>query len=255
MKTTIAVIIALWILIMPIMPTFSVWNPSLSTQMSNVAPTAPQTSSLQPKIPTINNIKKSIIPQDPLEKALASAKPDDMIRVLIEFESKNDVNSGVSLLTSTYGSKIKILQTFKYIPVASSLVPAKYVKSLEALPGIKKVWLSQKVYLMNNFPRLDNAYDLGSSSYRWKDGWFSGNLTAAGYANVGSLYIVDTLTISSDGSFYGKIPLYTSLPSASSSYDGRIIRVRSGSGSKTKIYICVVNSSNSYEWVQIGEST
>jgi len=33
-------------------------------------------------------------------------------------------------------------------------------------------------------PKTDNAYDIGSSSYRWKDGYFAGNLNVGGTANL-----------------------------------------------------------------------
>jgi hypothetical protein len=49
----------------------------------------------------------------------------------------------------------------------------------------------------------DNAFDLGNTSYRWRDLWLSrnasigGNLTAGGYGNLGSLQISGTEVISS----------------------------------------------------------
>ncbi len=57
--------------------------------------------------------------------------------------------------------------------------------------------------------------------------------------------------------FYGypNLPVLTSKPSPSSNYKGRVIRVRSGSGTKTYIYICVQNDANAWEWIQIGVST
>ncbi|GAI20899.1 unnamed protein product, partial [marine sediment metagenome] len=54
---------------------------------------------------------------------------------------------------------------------------------------------------------------------------------------------------------YAKTELVTSLPGASSTYVGQILRKRTGSGAKTYVYICVQNDANSYEWVQIGVST
>jgi len=46
-------------------------------------------------------------------------------------------------------------------------------------------------------PAADNSYDLGSSSKRWKDGYFAGNLNINGYGNLGSLRIGGTEVIDS----------------------------------------------------------
>jgi hypothetical protein len=46
-------------------------------------------------------------------------------------------------------------------------------------------------------PAADNTYDLGSSTYRWRNAYFSGSLTVAGAANVGSLQIGGTTVIDS----------------------------------------------------------
>lgn len=47
----------------------------------------------------------------------------------------------------------------------------------------------------------------------------------------------------------------TSKPTADATNLGRIYIVRSGSGIKSKVYICVLNDANGYEWIQIGVST
>jgi len=49
--------------------------------------------------------------------------------------------------------------------------------------------------------------------------------------------------------------LVTSLPAAAAGNVGRIMRERTGAGQATKICICVENSSDIYEWVQLGIST
>ncbi|MHA1741819.1 MAG: hypothetical protein ACTSVD_06995, partial [Candidatus Thorarchaeota archaeon] len=51
------------------------------------------------------------------------------------------------------------------------------------------------------------------------------------------------------------LPVYASKPTAGSSYLGMPIIVRSGSGAKSYIYVCVQNSSDGYEWVQLAIST
>jgi len=54
---------------------------------------------------------------------------------------------------------------------------------------------------------------------------------------------------------YANTELVTSLPGASSTYVGRILRKRTGSGAKTYVYMCVRNDANTYEWIQLGVST
>jgi len=46
-------------------------------------------------------------------------------------------------------------------------------------------------------PGTDNLYDFGSSSLKWKDGFFAGNLSVGGYGNLGSLQIGGTEVITS----------------------------------------------------------
>ena len=45
------------------------------------------------------------------------------------------------------------------------------------------------------------------------------------------------------------------LPAPSAAWLGKIVAVRTGVGEKTITYVCVVNSDNSYQWVQINIST
>jgi len=54
---------------------------------------------------------------------------------------------------------------------------------------------------------------------------------------------------------YGLTEEVTSLPTATASEEGKIMRERSGAGMATKIFICVQNSADAYEWVQLGIST
>lgn len=52
-----------------------------------------------------------------------------------------------------------------------------------------------------------------------------------------------------------KVEVVTSLPTADESRHGQIIVLTQGSGNPDKIYICLKNSSDNYEWVQIGVAT
>lgn len=47
----------------------------------------------------------------------------------------------------------------------------------------------------------------------------------------------------------------TSLPAADASLRGELFVVEGGSGVPDKVYICLKNSSDSYEWVQLGVAT
>lgn len=44
-------------------------------------------------------------------------------------------------------------------------------------------------------------------------------------------------------------------PTAGPDWEGEIIRVRSGAGAKTYLYVCVQNSADGWEWVQLAVST
>ncbi|GAJ19564.1 unnamed protein product, partial [marine sediment metagenome] len=54
---------------------------------------------------------------------------------------------------------------------------------------------------------------------------------------------------------YGLTEEVTSLPAAAAANLGRFMRERAGTGQATKICICVQNSADGYEWVQLGIST
>jgi len=45
------------------------------------------------------------------------------------------------------------------------------------------------------------------------------------------------------------------LPLASATQLNKIVKLRSGGGGISRVYICVQNSTGSYEWIQIGIST
>jgi len=49
--------------------------------------------------------------------------------------------------------------------------------------------------------------------------------------------------------------LVTGLPAAAAGNVGRIMREKSAAGQATKVYICVENSADGYEWIQLGIST
>jgi len=52
-----------------------------------------------------------------------------------------------------------------------------------------------------------------------------------------------------------KAELFATKPTAEQARAGEIIRVRTGAGAKAYLYVCVQNSTNTWEWVQIALST
>ena len=47
----------------------------------------------------------------------------------------------------------------------------------------------------------------------------------------------------------------TTLPTPSAGHLGRIVKIRRGVAGISKVSICMQNSADGYEWVQIGKST
>jgi hypothetical protein len=69
-------------------------------------------------------------------------------------------------------------------------------------------------------PVADNTYDLGSSSYRWRNIYLAGSLNLSGALNVGSLQIGGTTVIDSNRVLQNIASVAQSLvPSADNSYD------------------------------------
>ncbi|GAJ03917.1 unnamed protein product, partial [marine sediment metagenome] len=54
---------------------------------------------------------------------------------------------------------------------------------------------------------------------------------------------------------YGLTEEVTSLPAAAVGDLGRFMRERTDAGQATKVFICMQNSADGYEWVQLGIST
>jgi len=67
--------------------------------------------------------------------------------------------------------------------------------------------------------------------------------------------LVDDLDCNLKQLLNARVERVTSLPTADSSRRGQIVILDSGSGNPDKVYICLKNSSDSYEWVQIGVAT
>jgi hypothetical protein len=69
-------------------------------------------------------------------------------------------------------------------------------------------------------PASDNTYDLGSSTYRWRNLYLAGSLNLSGTLNVGSLQVGGTTVIDSNRVLQNISSVAQSLvPSADNSYD------------------------------------
>jgi len=72
----------------------------------------------------------------------------------------------------------------------------------------------------NVLPASDNAYDLGSSTFRWRNLYLAGSLNLSGTLNVGSLQIGGVTVVDSNRVLQNIASVAQSLvPSADSSYD------------------------------------
>jgi hypothetical protein len=112
------------------------------------------------------------------------------------------------------GSEKAYIDSSGNVNVASLLVGGTTVigsdRSLRNIVGVAQSLL----------PSSDNTYDLGSSTYRWRNAYLSGSLTVAGTANVGSLQIAGTTVITSGRVLQNIASIGQTLtPSADNTYD------------------------------------
>jgi len=84
--------------------------------------------------------------------------------------------------------------------------------------------VAQRIELVDLAPISNDAKDLGTSDLKWRNLFLSQYLLS------------------------GKV---ASLPTADSSYRGKMIRVEGGAGVADKLYCCMKKADNSYEWVQV----
>ena len=75
-------------------------------------------------------------------------------------------------------------------------------------------------------------------------------------AFLGACPRCDTNRIMEPSIAFGMVPAIGSpMPSANADNEGRMIRHREGSGSKTEVFVCLKNSAGDFEWIKTGEST
>ncbi|RJS88444.1 hypothetical protein CW700_07735, partial [Candidatus Bathyarchaeota archaeon] len=83
---------------------------------------------------------------------------------------------------------------------------------------------AQFTYIKSNLTPQAETFDLGESSYRWRDLWLGRHC------------------------YLGRVE---SLPTASAEYRGALVRVEGGEGEADHLYLCVKNAQEGYEWVMI----
>jgi len=83
---------------------------------------------------------------------------------------------------------------------------------------------AQFTYIKSNLTPQAGTFDLGESSYRWRDLWLGRHC------------------------YLGRVE---SLPTASAEYRGALVRVEGGEGEADHLYLCVKNAQEGYEWVMI----
>ncbi|MBA7664592.1 hypothetical protein ES703_72653 [subsurface metagenome] len=81
------------------------------------------------------------------------------------------------------------------------------------------------------------------------------NLTEKVHSSLTGVGPSDHHVKTGDYEVYGLTEEVTSLPAAAVGNLGRFMRERTGAGQATKLFICMQNSAEDYEWVQLGIST
>lgn len=81
------------------------------------------------------------------------------------------------------------------------------------------------------------------------------NLTERAHSSLTGIGSSDHHVKTGNYEVFGLTEEVTSLPAAAAGNLGRFMRERTGAGQATKVYICMQNSADGYEWVQLGIST
>ena len=81
------------------------------------------------------------------------------------------------------------------------------------------------------------------------------DLAEKAHASLSGIGTSDHHTKTGDYEVFANTEVVTSLPAAASGNVGRIMRERAAAGQVTQAFMCVQNSSNAYEWIQVGIST
>ncbi len=81
------------------------------------------------------------------------------------------------------------------------------------------------------------------------------NLTEKAHASLTGITPSDHHAKTGNYEVFPNTELVTGLPAPAVGNVGRIMRERTGAGQVTKVFICVENAADGYEWVQLGIST
>jgi hypothetical protein len=98
------------------------------------------------------------------------------------------------------------------------------------------------IYPHNQGTYTDNTYDLGSSSYRWKDGYFGGGINVGTATGAGD----GEIKASAGGSFMGNVGIGTTSPTEKLSISGPSMSLISAASGDVNFYFGEGTGSDQY---------
>lgn len=116
------------------------------------------------------------------------------------------------------------------------------------------VW---RILIDSSQDRMDfQSYDYGTSSFQTRFRWYQGRFTAHGNVvpNASATYDFGSSLLAWRDLWltqYLRVGKVSSLPTASSTHRGKLIRVEGGSGVADTLYICMKSAADTYSWVQV----
>jgi len=116
------------------------------------------------------------------------------------------------------------------------------------------VW---RILIDSSSDRMDfQSYDYGTSSFVTRFRWYQSRFTAHGNVvpNAAGIYDFGSSLLTWRDlwlSQYLRTGKITSLPTASSTHRGKMIRVEGAAGEADKLYVCMKSAADTYSWVQV----
>lgn len=123
-------------------------------------------------------------------------------------------------------------------------IPAEIARDVE---------VDSKISDHNNYagPVHPNATAIGGKSFGTSDG----NLLVLPTATEGQILRRGATSWEAGAVPERAVDVVTTLPTAGAEYLGKFRILRTGSATASKLYLCVQNSTDGYEWVQVAIST
>jgi|GEM_PF-6505629 hypothetical protein len=128
--------------------------------------------------------------------------------------------------------------------LAEADIPAEIARDTE---------VDAKITNHNNYagPIHPNATGIGGKSFGASDG----NLLVLPTATEGQVLRRDATAWEAGTTPERAVDVVPSLPSAGAQYLGKFRILRTGTSQVSKLYLCVQNSTDNYEWIQVAIST